>query len=388
MADPSEIDEQFMRRAIRLAMNGRGRAEPNPMVGCVIVKNGKTIGEGYHQQYGQPHAEPNALANCTQSPEGATAYVTLEPCCHTNKQTPPCVPRLTEAKIARIVIGSPDPNPAVNGKGINQLRAAGIEVTAPILEAQCRQLIAPFIAGIKFDRPYVTLKWAQTSDRKIAGAGGARLQISNSASAALVHQLRSRSDAIMVGVNTVIIDDPLLTARGVSPARDLLRVVLDSRLRIPATSRLLDSGMRHVAPLMIYCGESANTHRAGAYSAELGVKRVNAAPDGGLDLSEILNDLNNANGEIDRPITQLLVEPGPTLAGSFFRDNLADRVWVFRSKLKIGNDSAPTAALIPEGYISTGEINLNGDTLTEYLNPRSPVFFAAEPSADLVLTTP
>jgi len=386
MPDRSEIDEQFMRRAIRLAMNGRGRVEPNPMVGCVIVKNGQVIGEGYHQQYGLPHAEPNALASCTESPEGATAYVTLEPCCHANKQTPPCVPRLIEAKIARVVIGSTDPNPAVNGKGINQLQAAGIEVTAPILEAECRQLIAPFFAGIKFNRPYVTLKWAQTSDRKIAGKGGARLQISNSASTALVHQLRSRSDAIMVGVNTVITDDPLLTARDVSPTRDLLRVVLDSQLRIPATSRLLDSGMRHEAPLLIYCSQSANTNRAGTDSAELAIKRVKAAADGGLDLSEILHDLKN--WELGRPIMQLVVEPGPTLAKSFFRDNLVDRVWVFLSKSKINEDTAPNAALIPEDYVSTGRHDLDGDTLTEYLNPRSPVFFAAEPSADLVLASP
>ncbi len=377
-----------MRRAIRLAMNGRGRVEPNPMVGCVIVKNGQVIGEGYHQQYGQAHAEPNALASCTQSPEGATTYVTLEPCCHTNKQTPPCVPRLIEANIARIVIGSPDPNPAVNGKGINQLQAAGIEITAPMLEAECRQLIAPFVAGIKLNRPYVTLKWAQTSDRKVAGKDGVRLQIGNSASAAIVHQLRSRSDAIMVGVNTVITDDPMLTVRGISPVRDLLRVVLDSQLRIPATSRLLDSGMRHEASLMIYCGESANTHRAGTYSAEVGVKRVKAAPDGGLDLSEILSDLNNSHSELDRQVTQLLVEAGPTLAKSFFRDNLVDRVWVFRSTLQLDDESAPTAALIPEDYVSTGELDLQGDTLTEYLNPRSPVFFAAEPSADLVLASP
>src|SRR5881409_2593777 len=124
----SEQDEQFMRRAIRLAMNGRGRVEPNPMVGCVIVKDERVIGEGYHQQFGGPHAEPNALAACTESPQGATAYVTLEPCCHTNKKTPPCVPALIAAKVARVVVGCVDPNPDVNGKGLDQLRAAGIAV--------------------------------------------------------------------------------------------------------------------------------------------------------------------------------------------------------------------------------------------------------------------
>src|SRR5688500_10608277 len=151
-----QADAHWMRRAIRLAMNGRGCVEPNPMVGCVIVKNGpstslgpgRVIGEGYHQQFGGPHAEPNALAACTESPQGATVYVTLEPCCHTDKKTPPCVPKLIEAKVARVVIGCLDPNPSVNGEGAALLRAAGIEVVARLLEAECRQLIAPFIANV------------------------------------------------------------------------------------------------------------------------------------------------------------------------------------------------------------------------------------------------
>src|SRR5881227_3784592 len=148
MPSPVDIDQQFMHRAIRLAMNGRGRVEPNPMVGCVIVKDGHVIGGGYHQQFGHPHAEPNALASCIESPEGATAYVTLEPCCHTNKKTPPCVPQLIAAKIARVVVGCLDPNPEVNGKGIAMLRDAGIAVDRADeeIESESRQLIAPFIA--------------------------------------------------------------------------------------------------------------------------------------------------------------------------------------------------------------------------------------------------
>src|SRR5688572_12867963 len=140
-----ETDEQFLRRAIRLAMNGRGRVEPNPMVGCVLVKDDRVIGEGFHAQFGGPHAEPTALANCTESPEAATAYVTLEPCCHTNKKTPPCTPRLIEAKVARVVIGCLDPNPEVNGKGVAMLREARIRVDGPVLEAPAKQLIAPFL---------------------------------------------------------------------------------------------------------------------------------------------------------------------------------------------------------------------------------------------------
>src|SRR4051794_20488874 len=143
-----QFDDDFLRRAIRLAMNGRGRVEPNPMVGCVIVKHDRVIGEGYHQQFGGPHAEPNALANCTESPQGATAYVTLEPCCHTKKKTPPCTPRLIDAKIARVVIGCLDPNEEVNGNGVRMLRNAGIQVDGPLLEDEAKQLIAPFLARV------------------------------------------------------------------------------------------------------------------------------------------------------------------------------------------------------------------------------------------------
>src|SRR3954454_539100 len=146
-------DESYLRRAIRLAMNGRGSVEPNPMVGCVIVKDDRVIGEGFHAEFGGPHAEPVALANCSESPAGATAFVTLEPCCHTNKKTPPCVPKLIEAKVGRVVIGYMDPNPEVNGRGAAQLRDVGIEVTAPVLEDACRQLVAPFIARTVYRRP-------------------------------------------------------------------------------------------------------------------------------------------------------------------------------------------------------------------------------------------
>src|SRR6185369_9415358 len=141
-------DEDYLRRAFRVAMSGRGKVEPNPMVGCVIVKDGRVIGEGHHTHFGGPHAEPTALASCVESPAGATAYVTLEPCCHTNKKTPPCTPRLIEAKIARVVFGCLDPNPDVNGNGVRQLREAGIQVDGPLLESEAKQLIAPFLARV------------------------------------------------------------------------------------------------------------------------------------------------------------------------------------------------------------------------------------------------
>lgn len=371
-------DERFMQRAIRLAMNGRGRVEPNPMVGCVIVKNGRVIGEGYHEQFGGPHAEPNALAACTESPEGATAYVTLEPCCHVEKKTPPCVPRLIEAKLGRVVVGAEDPNPLVASKGIHNLRGAGMRVDTGICSAEAHQLIAPFTAQWRHARSYVTLKWAQTADGRIAGPGGARLQITKEKANLLVHQLRARSDAIVVGINTVLIDDPLLTARGVELHRPLKRIVLDSQLQTPLHSKLTQSSA--AGEVFILC--SPTTEKKSILRiAEFLEKGIYVEPlelnhDGTLSLSHLVRH--------DRD-THMLVEPGPRLAESFFATNLVDRLWVFRSPKAINDPTAPAAAPIPDHFIPTGTLNLDGDTLTEYLNPNSPVFFAPVPSADFVL---
>lgn len=371
-------DERFMQRAIRLAMNGRGRVEPNPMVGCVIVKNGQIIGEGYHEQFGGPHAEPNALANCSESPEGATAYVTLEPCCHTEKKTPPCVPRLIEAKVGRVVVGATDPNPQVNGQGIAQLRATGVLVDTDVLANECRQLLAPFIAQNQIRRPYVTLKWAQTADDKIAGHGGARLRISNERSTKLVHQLRGRSDGILVGINTALVDDPILTPRHVDANRRPVRIVVDSTLLLRADSKLVQSAMGDV--VAICTGQTSRQFS----------DRVTRLRDAGVQvMTASTEDRDNrvsllfAVGVWD--FANLLVEPGPTLARSFFQENLVDRLWVFRSPKAINDPTAPAAAPIPDHFIPTGTLDLDGDTLTEYLNPKSPVFFSPVPSADFIL---
>jgi len=380
-----EFDQQQVRRAMRLAMNGRGRVEPNPMVGCVIVnRDGRVIGEGYHAQYGEPHAEPAALADCTEPPAGGTAYVTLEPCCHTNKQTPPCAPRLIDAQLARVVIGCLDPNPAVNGKGVAMLRAAGIQVDGSVLEGAAKQLIAPFLARVEHQRPYVTLKWAESSNGKVAGPRGRRARISNPLSTRVVHELRSRCDAILVGVNTVIADDPQLTARGVNLVRPLplVQVVLDTRLRIPHNSRLVEDAGR----LIVLCSRRAYDRTVVDDAKELrdrGVEVIPCSTDeaGRLSLPDALDALREWN------FTHLLVEPGPTLASSFLRSNLGDRIWVIRSSNPIEGDDAPSATPIPPSLARTGETSLAGDTLTEYLNPASPVFFAPEPSADFVLAS-
>jgi diaminohydroxyphosphoribosylaminopyrimidine deaminase/5-amino-6-(5-phosphoribosylamino)uracil reductase len=382
MSSVFDLDQQFMGRAIRLAMNGRGRVEPNPMVGCVIVKDGRAIGEGYHQQYGGPHAEPNALASCNESPQGATAYVTLEPCCHTNKKTPPCVPKLIEAKLARVVVGCLDPNPEVDGKGVAMLREAGIVVDAPVLEAEAKQLIAAYIARTCHRRPYVTLKWAETADGKVAGAGGRPMRISNARSRQIVHELRSRCDAIAVGMGTLRKDDPLLTPRGVTPLRTPIRAVLGgSGLQVSGNliKTVAQGSVLRYFPMQ--ATQTQYTADALAKLDHMGINAVALPSDGpnNLSLPAFLKDM------YERGVTHLLVEPGPTLAASFFRDELVDRLWLFRSPNFIGDDSAPSAAAIPGNFVKTGQAELEGDVLHEYLNPRSPVFFAAEASADFVL---
>jgi diaminohydroxyphosphoribosylaminopyrimidine deaminase/5-amino-6-(5-phosphoribosylamino)uracil reductase len=193
---PSPREIELMQQALALAVSGRGYVEPNPMVGCIIHKDGRVIGKGFHQRFGQPHAEPNALADCSESPRGATAVVTLEPCCHTGKKTPPCVPVLMAAGIRRVVIGCLDPNPQVAGQGVAQLHAAEIEVVTGVLERECQQANAAFFAMVRERRPYVTLKWAQMADGFVAGVGGRPMRISGAESTRFVHHLRTRCDAI------------------------------------------------------------------------------------------------------------------------------------------------------------------------------------------------
>jgi len=382
MITSSPNDEMWMSRAIRLAMNGRGTVEPNPSVGCVLVKNNRIIGEGFTRPFGGAHAEPTALAACTESAEGATAYVTLEPCCHLDKKTPPCVPKLIAARIARVVIGCIDPNPKVAGNGVRQLREAGIHVDLGVLGNEARQLIAPFIAAVEHHRPYVTLKWAQTADCKIAGPGGRRLAITNAASNAAVHALRSRCDAICVGINTVLSDDPLLTARGDQQTkRSLLRIVLDTHLRFPADCRLARTPSD--GPVIIFTtpGQSEGYPRSAAPdpASPPHVRTISIPPDdtGRPSLPAMLHKLFALG------VTHLLVEPGPTLAHSFLAQNLADRLWVFESPQRIDDPTAPAAAASP--YPPAALIVLDGDVLTESLNPSSATFAANVPSADMVL---
>jgi len=238
----NENDLQYMARALQLAIQGAGHVSPNPMVGAVIVCDNRIIGEGWHRQYGQGHAEVNAVASVPNPDDlkRSTLYVTLEPCSHYGK-TPPCAQLIIDRGIPRVVVGTLDPFPQVAGRGVEMLRQAGVEVTVGVLEQQCRQLNRRFITAHTTHRPWVQLKWAQTADGCTADSSGTPLQLSTPATATLMHRHRALCDAIVVGANTVRNDDPSLTTR-LWPGRDALRVVLDRHLSIPDHSRLLTDG--------------------------------------------------------------------------------------------------------------------------------------------------
>ena len=232
-----ENDEAFMRLALSLAEKGMGRTSPNPMVGAVIVKDGRIIGQGYHEAYGGLHAERNALLSCSESPEGADLYVTLEPCCHYGKQ-PPCTQAILAAGIRRVAVGCTDPNPLVAGKGIALLSSRGIQVTEPVLEEECRKLNRIFFHYIRTKRPFVVLKSAMTLDGKIACATGDSRWVTGETARAQVHRMRGRYRGIMVGIGTVLADDPMLNCR-VEGGVDPVRIICDSNLHIPLASQIV-----------------------------------------------------------------------------------------------------------------------------------------------------
>lgn len=248
-------DEEFMKIALQLAKNGWGNTSPNPMVGAVIVKNDEIIGQGWHEEYGKPHAERNALAACTANPQDATMYVTLEPCCHHGKQ-PPCVDAIIGAGIKRVVIGSTDPNPLVSGKGIRILKEHGIEVTQDVLKAECDSLNEIFFHFIKSKTPFVTMKYAMTMDGKIATITGKSKWITGETARLHVHKQRHRHKAIMVGVGTVLADDPLLTCR-IDSGRNPIRIICDSKLRTPLSAQVVTTARQFPTIIATTCNEQA-----------------------------------------------------------------------------------------------------------------------------------
>ena len=329
-------DEYYMRRAIALAQKGEGQVSPNPLVGAVIVKDGKIIGEGYHEHYGQPHAERNALANCIQSPEGATIYVTLEPCCHHGKQ-PPCTDALLAAGIRRVVIGSKDPNPLVHGKGIRILREHGVEVTEQVLQDECDEMNEVFFHYIQTKLPFVILKYAMTLDGKIATYTGASRWVTGEAARAHVHRMRNRYHAIMVGVGTVLADDPMLNVR-VEGWKSPVRIVCDSSLRIPLDSQIVRSAKEY-RTIVAYAGREGNeeiTEKIERLHAK-GVDTV-CCPDekGQIDLKKLMTYLGNEG------IDSILLEGGGTLNDSALRAGIVKEVHCFIAPKLFGGKNSKT----------------------------------------------
>jgi len=319
-------DDKYMQVALKLARRGIGSVEPNPAVGAIIVKANQIIGKGWHKKFGSPHAEINALADCKSlgvSPEGATMYVTLEPCCHQGK-TAPCTDAIAAAKLTKIVVATIDPSEHARGQGIEQLRNAGIEVQTGVRETQAKLLNAPFIKFATTGKCWTVLKWAQSIDGKLTYADENNKQwISNEQSRKDVHKLRRRVGAILVGINTVITDDPLLTARP-SKGKKATRVVLDSHLKIPLDCKLLGAAKK--APLLILTSEAAiqTNPQTAEKITQKGAELLSYPDTQGLsNLYFLLDELSR------RGITQLLVEGGPTVITSFLKERLADEIVVY-----------------------------------------------------------
>lgn len=355
-------DTRHMRHALNLAARALGRVAPNPAVGCVLVKDARIIGRGWTQPGGRPHAETVALDAAGAEAKGATAYVTLEPCAHHGK-TPPCTDALIAAGIARVVCATVDPDPRVNGQGFAALRSAGIDVVPGVCEAEARVLNAGFISRIVKDRPYVALKIAESADGFVADAAGNSKWITSERARAHAHLLRAKHDAILVGVDTAIRDDPELTCRlpGLQ-SRSPARVVLDSRLRIPETSKLVQTA--RVVPVIVFTAAEPS-ERLADYGVR--IERVAADAGGRLQLEDVLHRL------AARGITRVLVEGGPKIHASFLEQGAVDAVHIYRAPLFIGEGGRTAVAHLGQGlaeaprFTLVGRQTLGPDVLESYV---------------------
>jgi len=315
---PELNDEHHMKMALRLARRGLGKTSPNPMVGAVIVKNGRVIGKGYHERFGGPHAEINAIKNAEGKINGATLYVTLEPCCHQGKKTPPCLDTLLKYKWRRVVIGTTDPNPRVNGRSVGILKQRGIKTRTGVLDEECQKLNEVYFKYIQTGMPFVTLKCAQTLDGRIATTTGDSRWISSQPARKYAHMLRSQHDAVMVGVGTVLQDDPQLTVR-LAKGRNPVRIVADSKLRIPLKAKMLQE--QEAARTIIATTSKADKKKLSTLKRmDIEVLTVKSDRAGDVDLKDLLEEMGR------RDISSVLVEGGAKTITSFLRQRLADRV--------------------------------------------------------------
>lgn len=331
-------DSKYMKLALDLALKGTGYVNPNPLVGAVIVKNDEIIGKGWHEKYGELHAERNALKNCTASPKNACLYVTLEPCCHFGK-TPPCTQAIIESGIKKVVIGSPDPNPLVAGKGVQMLRENGIEVTENVLKDECNAINQVFFHFIKTKTPYVVMKYAMTADGKIATHTGKSRWITGEKARENTHKDRHKYSAIMVGVNTVITDNPMLTCR-IGNGKNPVRIICDTSLRTPLNSNIVATA-KEVPTIIATC--STDKERQRIY-IQNGCKIIESdKKDGHINLNTLMNKLGDEN------IDGILLEGGSTLNWSALKSGIVNKVQTYIAPKIFGGDSAKS----PVGGIGT-----------------------------------
>lgn len=338
MTKEPSLDEKYMRQALRLARRGRGKTSPNPMVGAVIARGDRIIAEGYHHYFGGDHAEVDAIKNAREDVSGATMYVTLEPCTHYGK-TPPCVDAIVRAKLGKVVIGVLDPFPEMRGRSLEILKQHGIETVVGVLENECRALNEVYLKYTTTGVPFVTVKFAQTLDGRIATAAGASRWISSPPSRKIAHRLRARHDAVLVGVGTVLADDPELTVRLVK-GRNPARIVLDSQLSIPTGARVLKD--QPAARTFVAATPAADKDKLAAlHKAGIEVVTVPPDADGRVDIPSLLKTLAR------RQISSVLVEGGAETITSFLRLGLVDRLVVFIAPKVLGR-----------GTDAVGELNI------------------------------
>lgn len=326
--------EAYMRRALELAKQGEGYTSPNPMVGCVVVKDGRIISEGYHERCGEFHAERNALTRCTEDAEGADLYVTLEPCCHYGK-TPPCTDIILEKKIGRVFVGSMDSNPLVAGRGVEILRENGVIVETGILEQECLKLNEVFYHYITKKTPFVVMKYAMTLDGKIACANGDSKWVTGEAAREAVHRMRGRYRGIMVGIGTVLADDPMLNCR-VEGGRDPIRIICDSNLHIPMESQIVKTA-KEIDTIVACTGNALEAKQKQdkiRKLGEAGIQLIGTQGGHGVNLTELMEKLG------EQKIDSILLEGGGTLNASALGAGIVNKVYAYISGKLIGGMDA------------------------------------------------
>jgi diaminohydroxyphosphoribosylaminopyrimidine deaminase / 5-amino-6-(5-phosphoribosylamino)uracil reductase len=333
IASQSEHDARYMRRALELAARGLYTTDPNPRVGCVLVRDGRVLGEGWHERAGEAHAEVNALRAAADAAQGATAYVTLEPCAHTGR-TPPCTQALIGARVGRVVYATGDPNPLVNGAGVAALRAAGIDTVGDVLAAEARALNPGFFKRMRSGLPWVRVKLGASLDGRTALANGASRWVTGPAARQDAQRFRARSSVVLSGSGTVLADDPALNVRIEGASRQPLRAVLDSELRVPPQARMFD----REGPALVFTASTDAARRAELERRGVRVETVARAPQGGLALEPVLRRL------AEQAANEIWVEAGARLAGALLCARLVDELIVYLAPSLLG----PTARALVE----------------------------------------